>query len=322
MAHGADPEVRARAAALGLLFGDPAAEAGLRSVVEDRSAAAGARQFALQNLVDRRTAGLAPLLFRLLDDPSLRGPAIRALAAYNDPATPQTLLKQYAALTPAERDDAIATLASRPAWASALLDAIRTSIIPQRDVNTNIARQILAFGDPKLTAALESSWGTLRPTARDKAPLIAKYKGILQSSSLPPPDPDRGRALFGRICAQCHKLFGQGGDVGPDLTGSDRANPDYILENVLDPSASVGRDYTLSTVATSDGRVIAGIVREQTPSALVIQTASERITLPREDVEAMKTSNASMMPEGQLDPLTPQEIRDLFAYLATTRPGR
>jgi putative heme-binding domain-containing protein len=316
------PEVRAKAAALGLLFGDATAESGLRSVVEDPSAAADARRFALQNLVDRRTAGLAPLLFRLLDDRELHGPAIRDLAAYNDPSTPATLLRRYAALSAAERDDAIATLASRPAWAAALLDAVRSGVIPRRDVNTTIARQIVAFGDPKLTAALEASWGALRPTARDKAPLIAKYKAILGSDELPPADPDRGRALFGRICAQCHKLFDQGGDVGPDLTGSDRANPDYILENVLDPSASVGRDYTLTTVATGDGRVVAGIVREQTATSLVIQTASERIVLPREDVEAIKTSNTSMMPEGQLDPLTPQEVRDLFAYLATTNPAR
>src|SRR5262249_12486538 len=116
-------EVRARLDALGLLLGDAEAESGLRSVVENRSAGADARLFALRNLVDRRTAGLAPLLFRLLDDPGLRGPAIRALAAYNDPATPRALLKRYTALSPAERDDAIATLASRPAWASALLDA-------------------------------------------------------------------------------------------------------------------------------------------------------------------------------------------------------
>jgi putative membrane-bound dehydrogenase-like protein len=321
LADRGEPEVRAKAAALGLLFGDATAESGLRSVVEDRSAAAGARRFALQNLVDRRTVGLAPLLFRLLEDRELRASAIRDLAAYNDPSTPSTLVKRYAALSAAERDDAIATLASRPGWAAALLEAIRSGGIPHRDVSSTIARQILAFGDPKLTAALEASWGSLRPTARDKAALIAKYKAILQSDA-PPADPDRGRALFGRICGQCHKLFGQGGDVGPDLTGSDRANPDYILENVLDPSASVGRDYTLSTVATSDGRLVAGIIREQSPTALVIQTASERITLPREDVEAIKTSTTSMMPEGQLDPLTPQEIRDLFAYLAATRPGR
>ena len=143
---------------------------------------------------------------------------------------------------------------------------------------------------------------------------------ILASPDLPVPNPDRGRALFGRICAQCHRLFDQGGDVGPDLTGSDRANPDYILENVLDPSATVGRDYTLTTVATRDGRLVSGILREQTANALVVQTPSERITLPRDDVEAIKGSSTSMMPEGQLEPLTPQEVRDLFAYLAASRP--
>jgi putative membrane-bound dehydrogenase-like protein len=322
LVHRGEPEVRAKAAALGLLFGDAAAESGLRSVVEDRSAEPGARRFALQNLVDRRIAGLAPLLFRLLDDRELRGPAIRDLAAYHDPSTPPTLLRRYAALSGPERDDAIATLASRQAWAAALLDAIRSGVVPRSDVTTTIARQILAFGDPKLAAALEASWGSLRPTARDKAPLIAKYKAILESDGLPPADPDRGRALFGRMCGQCHKLFGEGGDVGPDLTGSDRANPDYVLENVLDPSASVGKDYTMTTVATSDGRLVAGIVREQSPAGLVIQTASERITLPRDDIEAIKSSNVSMMPEGQLDPLTPQEVRDLFAYLAATKPGR
>ncbi len=315
-----DPDVKAKAAALGLLFGDPKAEAGLRSVVEDRAASPAARQFALRNLVERRTDGLAPVLFRLLDDADLRASGIRALAAYNDPTTPGSILGRYATLSSGERDDAIATLASRPAWASALLDAVGKGSVPRRDLNTTIARQILAFQIPALTRALEQTWGTLRPTARDKAPLIGKYKTILGSRDLPTPDPDRGRALFGRICAQCHRLFGEGGDVGPDLTGSDRANPDYILENVLDPSATVGRDYTLSTVATRDGRLVSGILREQTPGALVIQTASERITLPREDVEAIKGSATSMMPEGQLDPLTPQEIRDLFAYIAATRP--
>ncbi len=316
-----DPEVQAKAAALGLLFGDSKAENGLRAVVEDRAGSPSARQFALRHLVDRRAAELVPVLFRLLDDPAVRGPAIRALAAYNDPATAESILRRYSTLTPAERDDAIATLASRPTWAFVLLDAIGKGTVPRRDLNTSVARQILAFRAPKLTSSLERAWGTLRPTARNKASLIAKYKAILTSRDLPPPDADRGRALFGRICAQCHRLFDQGGDVGPDLTGSDRANPDYILENVLDPSATVGRDYTLTTVATRDGRLVSGILREQTPNALVIQTPSERVTLPRDDVEAIKGSSTSMMPEGQLEALTSQEVRDLFAYLAATRPA-
>ncbi len=317
-----DAEIRAKLAALGLLFGDPAAEAGLRAIVEDRGADVSSRQFAMRNLVDRRAAGLPPVLFRLLDDEAMRAPAIRALAAFNDPKTPATLLKRYPNLTPAERDDAIATLASRPAWARAMIEAIDSGTIPRRDVSTTIARQVLAFGDGKLTEAMEKAWGSLRPTARDKAPLIAKYHAILADRRLPPANLGRGRLLFGRMCGQCHRLYGEGGDLGPDLTGSDRANPDYILQNVLDPSASVGKDYTMTTVATVDGRLISGIVREQTPAGLVIQTATDRVTIPREDVEAIKPSSVSMMPEGQLDPLAPLEIRDLFAYLAIARPLR
>jgi putative heme-binding domain-containing protein len=147
---------------------------------------------------------------------------------------------------------------------------------------------------------------------------MAKYKELLGADNLPA-DPARGRLVFNRTCLQCHRLFDSGGDVGPDLTGSDRANPSYILENVLDPSAAVAHEYTLTNVATSDGRLLSGIIREQNERSLTIQTANERIVLPREDVEALKPSSVSMMPEGQLERLTPQEIRDLFAYLASSK---
>jgi putative heme-binding domain-containing protein len=319
LAERGDPEVRAKTAALGLVFGDARAERELLSIVADRAASSGSRQFALQSLVERRTPALGPLLITLLDDPKLRGLAVRALAVYNDPATPGSILGRYSSFSAAEREDAVATLAARPAWAAALLLAIGEGTVSRRDLNTTVARQVLAFRDPKLASALERTWGTIRPTAQDKTRLVAKYKAILSSKDAPPADPGRGRLLFGRTCAQCHRLFDSGGDVGPDLTGSDRANPAYILENVLDPSASVGMDYTLTTIATRDGRLISGILREQTPSALVIQTASERVTLSRDEIEAVKGSNTSMMPEGQLETLTPQEIRDLFSYLASTK---
>jgi putative heme-binding domain-containing protein len=140
---------------------------------------------------------------------------------------------------------------------------------------------------------------------------------LLASASEQPADLSRGRVVFNRTCLACHRLYDSGGDVGPDLTGSDRANIDYILENVLDPSAAVSRDFTLTILATTDGRLISGIIREQNDASLVIQTANERLVVPREDVEAIKPSTSSMMPEGQLETLSNQEIRDLFAYLAS-----
>ena len=190
--------------------------------------------------------------------------------------------------------------------------------MPRRDLNATVARQLLALGDEKVRTRLEAVWGSVRATSNEKASLIAKYKELLASNQSPAADPGRGRIVFNRTCHQCHRLFDSGGDVGPELTGSDRANPDYILENVLDPSAAVAREYTLTNVATTDGRLVSGIIREQNDRSVTVQTANERIVLPREDVEEVKPTGISMMPEGQLERLNPQEIRDLFAYLAAS----
>ena len=297
-------------------LGEPKAIASLRKIVADRQGPLDIRQRALTALVERHVTDLTPVLQALLEDPSLRAPAIRALAAYNDDSTPRMILSRYATLTESERDDAIATLSARPAWALALLDAVANGSVPRRDLNVTVARQLLALGDEKVRTRLETVWGSVRATSTQKASLIAKYKELLASDQHPSAEPSRGRLVFNRTCLACHKLFDSGGDVGPDLTGSDRANPDYILENVLDPSAAVARDYTVTNIATTDGRLIAGLIREQNDRALTIQTANERIVVPREDIEELKPSTNSMMPEGQLERLTPQEIRDLFSYLA------
>jgi putative membrane-bound dehydrogenase-like protein len=313
-----DPEVVENALLLALDLEEPKAIATLRGIVEDRHSPAAMRQRMLAALVERRVAGLAADLHTLLDDSAMRGQALRALSAYDSPDTPQIVLRRYAGLSQSERDDAIATLASRPAWALALLDAISQGQVSRRDMNASIARQLLAFGDRRIAERLESAWGKVQPTSKRKAELLRQYKATLAANPDGPPDLSRGRGVFNRTCLQCHKMYDAGGDVGPDLTGSDRANPDYILENVLDPSAAVSHDYTVTSVATSDGRLISGIIREKTDASLVLQTANERVLISREDVDAVKPSDISMMPEGLLEKLSDQEVRDLFAYLAST----
>ncbi len=304
---------------LALDLDDPKAAPVLRDIVRDRETPLDMRHRALSALVERRVPGIVPDMHGLVDDSTLRGPVLRALAAYDDPTTPEIILGRYGVYTESERADAIATLAGRPAWALVLLEAIEHGRIPRRDLSVSIARQLLALAEPRIRPRLEAVWGKVQPTSKSKAALVGKYKSVLASTQDPPADPARGRAVFNRTCLSCHKLFDAGGDVGPELTGSDRANPDYILENVLDPSAAVSRDYTLTNVATTDGRLVSGIIREQTPTSLVIQTANERVVLPRDDVEGIKPSTISMMPEGVLDPLSTREVRDLFAYLASTK---
>jgi putative membrane-bound dehydrogenase-like protein len=314
-----DLAVVEQALLLALDLGDPKAAAVLRGVVRDRETPLDMRQRALAALVERREPGLALDLRGLIDDRAFRGPILRALAAYDDPTTPEIIVSHYATYTEAERADAIATLAARTTWALALLDAIERGRIPRRDLSISVARQLQGFGDPRIRPRLEAVWGKIQPTSSTKVALAARFKATLASTQEAPADPARGRAVFNRTCLSCHKLFDAGGDVGPELTGSDRANADYILENVLDPSAAVSKDYTVTNVATSDGRLISGIIREQNPTSLVIQTANERVLLARDDIEAVKPSQTSMMPEGLLEPLSSQEVRDLFAYLASPR---
>ena len=146
---------------------------------------------------------------------------------------------------------------------------------------------------------------------------MVRYRKLLVSGTATSRDLSNGRRVFQDTCAQCHRLFDEGGRIGPDLTGSNRDNVDYILENVLDPSALVGRDFRLTTVITIGGRVISGILSETTRRTFRIQTINEAVILAREYVAQIESSNVSLMPEGIFDKLSEREIRDLVAYLAS-----
>ena len=313
-------DVRNASLALALQFDDPRAVTILQATLADGGQKPDRRLDALRLLSERRVPGLAPRLLPLLDQAPLRGAAFRALAGYDDGTIPGAILGLYPRLDVAERRDAIATLASRPSYALALLEAIRGGVIPRRDLSATTARELLAIGDPKVSTILGEVWGSIRPTSTEKAPLMAKYKTILPADRAKAANPSKGRSVFQRTCVACHKLFDEGGDVGPELTGSDRKNLDYVLENVLDPNASVPLEYRLNVVALDDGRVLSGLVTGQDEKTLTIRTANDRIVLAREDISEFKPSNLSMMPEGLFEKLTDDEVRDLVAYLAS--PGQ
>ena len=130
-------------------------------------------------------------------------------------------------------------------------------------------------------------------------------------------DVANGRRLYDGACASCHTLFGEGGKVGPDITGSDRANLDYILENLLAPSAVLGKEYRMTVIFTMDGRVISGVIQKETDSAVTLRTINDTVVVAKDDIEERRLSDLSVMPEGQLDLLKPAEVRDLIAYLAS-----
>jgi putative heme-binding domain-containing protein len=311
-----DPEIRQKGLVLSVLFDDPQALVDLRDAVARRDGKATWRQFALQTLIEKRPADLSAVLNSVIDDATLRGLAIRGLATCGDPQTPAAILSRYDRLTDMEKADAIATLASRPAYAIALLNAIERGSVPRRDLSSFTARQLLAMKDPELTKRLTAVWGTVRVPSEEKVALLTRYKAIATPDALKNADRKHGRQLFAKTCATCHTLFDDGAKIGPELTGSQRANPEYVLSKLVDPNAVVARDYQLTLILTKSGRTVSGILKEDNEKILVIQTANEVVRIPKGDVEEQTKLPQSMMPEGMLSDRSDADIRDLLAYLA------
>src|SRR5262249_45060867 len=149
-------------------------------------------------------------------------------------------------------------------------------------------------------------------SASDKQKEIARYKEIYYAGGSQPGDASRGRLLFARTCQQCHTLFDSGGKVGPELTGSNRGDLDYLLQNILDPNAVIPNDYRAWNLETTDERSISGILKEQNDNSVTLITANETIVLPRKEIRSLKESELSMMPEGLIATYTDQEVRDLL----------
>jgi putative heme-binding domain-containing protein len=306
--------------ALAVTFGDPDALAELRKVLTSADAAPARRQAALNSLVGAKDPQLVPVLHKLIGDRALRGAAIRALAGYDDATTPTLVLAAYPSLTSAERRDALNTLAARPAYARAMLDAVAAKSVPLADVSADVVRNLRNLRDADLNRRIGEVWGTVRDTPADRAAAIAKYRRMLSARPAGRVDPSHGRAIFAKTCQQCHTLFGTGSKVGPDITGANRGSLDYLLENILDPSAVIPKEYAATTLTLKSGRVVTGIVRDEAAAAFTVLTANETLTVPKADVESREPSAVSMMPDDLLKPLTDADVRALVAYLQS--PGQ
>jgi putative heme-binding domain-containing protein len=171
-----------------------------------------------------------------------------------------------------------------------------------------------AYDDPRIEPLLKEL-GTFRGVSGEKAAQINHYKELLKPAALEQADLAEGRVVFNRSCAACHTLFDAGGNLAPELTGSQRASLDYILENVIDPNAVVWDRYKATYFETSDDRLISGVVVQENDSIVTIQTQTGAITVPRNEIVTRNQSQLSMMPEGLFEALEPQEVINLFGYL-------
>jgi len=201
-----------------------------------------------------------------------------------------------------------------------MLSAVAQGTIARNALTADIIRQLRNLKNAEIDAGLRNAYGVIRESTADKKKEMERYKQMYWAGGSQPGDASRGRAVFARTCQQCHTLFEAGGKVGPDLTGSNRADLDYILQNIIDPNAVIPNEYRASTIDLKDGRSITGIMKQQDDKSVIVVTQNETLVLPRAEIQTMQQNELSMMPEGSLAPLGDQEVRDLLYYLS--RPGQ
>jgi Cytochrome c len=253
-------------------FGDQEARQKAIALVMDTSASDVQRRATFGRLLSQQCVELPEILETLLNDPAMELDAIRGYSVVAVDAAPELLLARYPRLKAELRRAVIETLATRKDYAEALAAAIESKDIARDDVPVHVARSLTDILGKRFTRV----YGDVRPIAEDRERLLAKYKAMITPEALSGADPSRGRVVFQKTCAACHQLYGEGGLVGPDLTGSNRANLDYTLLNSVDPSYDVPDSYKMVQILTVEGRVINGVLAEEDAVRVVLKPAAYR----------------------------------------------
>jgi putative heme-binding domain-containing protein len=309
-----DRAVRTMTLQLGQIFGDPQAIKFMLSTVRDPKADVRDRRTALKSLLSQQNKQVLAELESLLDQPAMQLDAIRAYSVLELAEAPRLLLDRYPGWDPAEQRAVIETLATRKSYAQALLAAMEAKTVASKDVPAYVARSLYSLLGDSFTKV----YGEVRELAQDKTELIARYKKLLTPALLARADAGRGRVVYEKTCAACHILYDKGGKVGPNITGSNRGNLDYILLNLLDPSYDVPESYRMVVITTVNGRILSGVIAEEDNQRLVLKTAEQpTVVIPKQDIDLRKVSPLSLMPEGQLLKMKKDEVVNLIKYLQT-----
>jgi putative heme-binding domain-containing protein len=276
-----------------------------------------ARIAQLRLLREAGGAGAAAKALQFLGHDADEGVALAALEvidARGDAPEVEALVTRYLEFSPAARNRARDIFFGRPHAALAFLRLVDAGSLAAEETPVSQLAQLASHQDDEINELVRRHWGQVGPgTTEEKLATIRRLSNDLRAGT---GDPARGKELFGKHCAVCHRLFGEGNQIGPDLTSANRQDAAALLGNLVDPSAVIRRDYTSYVALTDSGRAVTGMLAEQDAARVTMLDAqNRRIELDRDEIVSLEPSDVSLMPERLLEQLTPQELRDLFAYL-------
>lgn len=255
------------------------------------------------------------------ETPAIQLAALNLLSRFSDEQITERLLAQYEKMDVTLRSQTRDVLLGRVDSALAFLQKIDHGTYPPEEVSADQLRRVALHNAAKLNALVRKHWGTIRAgTPEEKLAEIRRISNDLRAGS---GNLDQGKLLFEKQCATCHKLFDSGKEIGPDLTKANRQDQSFLLVSIVDPNTQIRKEYLSYVLVTVDGRVLNGLLVEESPASVTLLNAkNERTTVSREDIEELKASPVSLMPEDLLKKLTPQQVRDLFRYLQNSQNSK
>jgi putative membrane-bound dehydrogenase-like protein len=304
-------------------LGQPAALAEALTALSDTKRTFAERSELLLLLSEVKHVPCVPIAIEFVCDEKakmeLRRTALEALQGFEQVSIANTLLANYSELPVELREPTHALLASRTAWLKSFISAIDQGTIKPSDVSREVVLKMLLRPDPKIAAAVQKHWGKIEGATSEEMRLqITHFSQLIRSGQ---GDPYAGEKLYAASCGKCHKLFGNGGDIGPDLTSDKRDDLERMLLNVVNPSAEIREGYEPMLIATDEGRILTGFVVEQDSERVWLRNIEGQTTVvAREEIEEQRRLTRSIMPEGLLNQLSEQQVRDLFAFLRMTQP--
>jgi len=244
--------------------------------------------------------------------PAIQLAVVRHLGSQSDPTIGEILLAGWRSHALGLRSETLSVLASRPGWLTALLDAIEKGQVARAEIDATTRQSLLAYQDKAIRERISRLLADSGNADRRKVLLEHQAALNLAGSS------DRGQAVFKTHCANCHKLDDVGHDIGPNLRSLTDSKTSSLLTSILNPSAAVDEKFVTYVVLTDDGRIFTGMIASETANRItLVEKENKQHVILRNQIEEIRSTGLSLMPDGLEKNITHQDFADLIFYIRT-----